>query len=77
MPTLLFECEARHIEEGSVFEVFTFLEELGYNGYFFLNGALTPVSQFNLGKHQKIYPGNAIKFGEYCNNFVFTKMKQV
>lgn len=73
MPTLLFECEARHMKNGSVFDVFSFLKDLGYKGYFFLKGKVTPLAQFDLEVHQKNVESEKMDRRIYCNNFVFVK----
>ena len=41
-PILLFECLDEFVESG---ELFDFLYSLNYSGYFFFNGALTPIAQ--------------------------------
>ncbi len=64
-PRLLFECEARFGGETRVREVFAFLESLGYQGWFMLNGRRTPTTDFRDATHQ---PPNA---KHSCNNFVF------
>lgn len=66
-PVLIFECEARHRNGGSVEEVFAFLNELGYSGGFFDHeGRLCPIERFDVAVHQRA-PGEA----GYINNFVF------
>lgn len=63
-PSLLFECEARHHPEGNMNRVFTYLEELGYQGSFFLGRKRLPLAQFKLE-----YQREGIK--PYANNFLF------
>lgn len=65
-PHLLFECEARHVREGSMRDVFCHLEGLGYRGAFFSGGAARPLSDFRRETHQ--VEGRR----PYVNNFVFT-----
>lgn len=42
-PDLLFESFDSEVQEGSLF---SYLNELGYEGFFFVRGRLTPVSQY-------------------------------
>lgn len=71
-PTLLFECEARHISH-SVFDVFDHLEKRGYRGRFIDGRQLCPVEDFDLDRHQKTSPGAYWNAVGYCNNFIFEK----
>lgn len=64
-PLLMFECEARHLTHGSVFDVFRLLEHEGYQGWFFWKRALCPVSELRPELHQ--VPGRT----PYVNNFIF------
>ena len=64
-PALLFECEGRHRLEGSVGEVFEYLESLGYAGFYFAGGERVPIAQFDAAVHQR-EPGAG-----YVNNFMF------
>ena len=64
-PTLLFECEARHQPGRSVLDVFQYLSDFGYEGWFFLRGRQIPVAEFH-GGMQRIPKSRA-----YVNNFLF------
>lgn len=44
MPTLLFEC---HHEEAKKGEIFSFLAELGYTGFFMINGKKIHYKKFD------------------------------
>jgi len=66
-PLLLFECEARHRQDGRLDRVFRFLADLGYRGEFFRQGKLTSLQQFDPVIHQAD-PESAA----YAGNFVFT-----
>ncbi|MEZ4942715.1 MAG: FkbM family methyltransferase [Saprospiraceae bacterium] len=70
-PKILMECEARHLNGASVFEVFQLLLDIGYQGYFFENGRLNPLSAFNPDVHQKAGDGRFWEAPGYVNNFVF------
>lgn len=63
-PVLLFECEGRH-RSGGIDEVFTYLLELGYEGFFIDGKQERPLSEFNEQQHQ--VPGHK----PYLNNFLF------
>ena len=68
--TLFFECEQRHLGSTKIDDVFDFLSNLGYKGYFFEHEKLTAIEHFSIEKHQKIV-NNKVNSGYYCNNFVF------
>ena len=75
-PKIIFECENRHLNTIKVEDVFVHLQSLAYTGYFFLNGKLTNIDQFDAKKHQAIDDNKEIvdkKF--YANNFVFEPKK--
>ena len=64
-PALLFECERRHRASGSVEEVFSYLETLGFRGFFVDRDGLKDISGFEPGRHQ--VEGSSA----YINNFLF------
>lgn len=64
-PKILFECEARFVGEAKVYETFSFLQSLGYEGYFIQGAEMLPIKNFSVTKHQ------ASTKGCYCNNFIF------
>ncbi|HZP59397.1 MAG TPA: FkbM family methyltransferase [Opitutaceae bacterium] len=65
-PALLFECEQRHQNGHSIGDVFDFLGDLGYRGFFFIHGTLRPLAEFDPSRHQ-----NCATPRLYCNNFAF------
>ena len=69
-PHLLFECEARHRGPGSTGEVFSYLQGLGYQGFFFSPDGIKPIAEFDEHSHQA-RPGSP----GYINNFLFTFAK--
>jgi FkbM family methyltransferase len=71
-PTLLFECEKRHLAQRDMDEVFEFLGARGYRGFFFAPGSLRPIREFDFRRHQHSPEGEA-----YCNNFAFLPEKRV
>jgi len=62
---LLFECEERHHRKYSNREVFRYLTDLGYEGFFFAQNRRVPVGEFNVITHGNPEEEN------YINNFVF------
>ncbi|MEK7707637.1 MAG: FkbM family methyltransferase [Verrucomicrobiota bacterium] len=72
-PLLVFECEIRHLESGSVFDVFAFLTGLGYSGEFVCGRRLCPIAEFRPEVHQKQAGERFWDAKDYCNNFVFRK----
>jgi FkbM family methyltransferase len=72
-PLLIFECENRHLAPGTVDEVFSWLEALGYEGSFVCRHRLLPLSEFDARIHQRQGGEWFWKSKDYCNNFVFRK----
>lgn len=70
-PLLVFECENRHLPHGSVEDVFAFLAECGYEGYFFSPDGVRPLSAFNADIHQSQGGPRFWDKADYCNNFLF------
>lgn len=76
-PLLVFECENRHLESGTVFDVFRYLRDLGYDGEFVCKKQLRPLSEFNPAIHQKQEGARFWDAKDYCNNFVFRKISRL
>jgi len=79
-PTILVELEERHCP-GTVKNVSAFLSTLGYDGFFILDGAVVPISQFVQSSHQN--PANVgswkeywVRRGVYVHNFFFLPSSQ-
>jgi len=70
-PAILIECEARHRSDGDVRPVFDFLEPLGYECSFFLNGIRRPLAEFDPAVHQRVDPDSDRLPRSYVNNFAF------
>lgn len=71
-PKLIFECENRHLNHMKVEDVFDYLKQLNYMGYFFNHGKKIPIEEFDADKHQAINESKEIiNKKAYCNNFVF------
>jgi FkbM family methyltransferase len=70
-PSILFECEARHLTKHSMGEVFDFLQTFGYEGWLLHGAKLLPVSQFDPAVHQKNSGPRFWDASDYFNNFLF------
>ena len=70
-PTLVFECEQRHLAQGSVHDCLNYLLALGYEGEFIDRGRLRPIGEFDLAVHQSAVGDRFWTADTYCNNFVF------
>jgi hypothetical protein len=65
-PCLLFECERRHRGSGSVDEVFRWLQDLGYQGYFVDRAGPRDIAEFDPRLNQADHGARG-----YINNFLF------
>lgn len=65
-PCLLFECEQRHRGSGRVDEVFHWLQDLGYRGYFVDRSGPRDIAEFDPRLHQANLEARG-----YINNFLF------
>lgn len=72
-PLLVFECESRHLDSGTVMDVFGFLKDLGYSGEFVCGKTLRPLAEFDPAVHQKQTGERFWDAPDYYNNFVFRK----
>jgi hypothetical protein len=70
---LVFECENRHLSPGNVWDVFSYLGTLGYEGSFISRDAVLPIAEFDAAIHQRQDGERFWKREDYCNNFVFRK----
>jgi len=70
-PKLLIECENRHLSNGTIFDVFQLLTDIGYKGYFFLNNQRQSLDLFQVDVHQKTGVGRFWADKDYINNFIF------
>ncbi len=73
-PSLIVEAEDCH-KPNSVNNVWKFLSDLGFKGFFFLNGYLQNIEEFRQEYHQNINNSKDLRDKEnlsvYINNFVF------
>lgn len=70
-PTIVCECEQRHITSGSVKDVFDFILSMNYEGYFSDHKSLRSLSEFRLEKHQQQTGERYWDAPNYFNNFIF------
>jgi FkbM family methyltransferase len=72
-PTLLVECEARHLQPGArtMSQVFDQILPHNYTGTFFNNGQPTPLKTFQPTLHQNQSGDRFWDHPNYANNFLF------
>ena len=75
LPIILVESEERH-RKGAVADITTFLRQLGYSGFFLLDGTLCPLDRFDPALHQDArniggWKQGWERRGTYVNNFLF------
>ncbi len=70
-PTVLVEVEERH-RVGGVAGIRSFLEELGYAGFYLEGLKMKPVSTFDVTRDQNLAClEDSVKVGRYINNFIY------
>ena len=72
-PTVLMECEQRHLDGFTPADVFAELLDRGYEGTYFGSRGMEPIDAFDPARDQK---ADGERFWEalgYVNNFLFTK----
>ena len=74
-PTIVCECEQRHMNEGRVEDVINFIESMGYTGYLVKKGGVIPASEFNPLLHQRQTGDRFWDAPDYLNNFIFKPSK--
>jgi len=70
-PTLLVECENRHLNNRTVDDVFALLGSYGYKGFFIYRKSILPIEEFDVSRHQVIKEGRFWEEEDYVNNFIF------
>lgn len=70
-PTIVCECEERHLTRGTVNDVIEWVQSMGYTAYFCEGATLRPASQFVASVHQKRRGERFWDAKDYYNNFVF------
>jgi len=70
-PKIIIECEQRHLQDHKIQEVFDFLLEKNYKGFFIYGRKKKPLEEFDIEVHQKIGEGRFWEAKGYVNNFIF------
>ncbi|TVP62268.1 MAG: FkbM family methyltransferase [Nodularia sp. (in: Bacteria)] len=72
-PNLLIEIEQKHHPDQDISDIFSKILDLGYEGYFFMNGEFKSLEEFSPEKHQNIknYAGLSSLGKTYICNFLF------
>ena len=68
-PVILVEIEQRHLG-GPIIDVFKYIQGCGYEGFFFLQGKMRPISEFSFSVHQMPFLAD-VNNPDYVNNFFF------
>ncbi len=64
-PTILIECEERREARDKILQIFKFLTDLKYSGYFILDTMKLPLSNFDFNIYQNPFSNF------YCKDFIF------
>ena len=71
-PKIIIECEERHIRGFAVHDVFKFILEKNYNGYFYYEGEKKSISKFDINRDQLDHLKRTKKLdNSYIANFIF------
>jgi hypothetical protein len=73
-PHLIIEIEQRHISKP-IDEIFDFILQQGYDGFFLSNGSLNPLSKFSHSVNQEPYL-DEVSQKLYVNNFIFKPISE-
>jgi FkbM family methyltransferase len=73
-PCLVLECESRHLTQGTVLDVLSYVKALGYNGHFVQQGKIRPLTEFDPAIHQRTTGERFWDSKDYCNNFILRKV---
>ena len=73
-PALIIEAEERH-KPNTISNMKGFLEKLGYEGFFFLDGYLHDLQKFSIETHQKNFKKRDVEL--YLNNFIFIHKENI
>lgn len=69
MPNMLIEIEKRHHKKDNIYDIFQYIIDLGYFGYFICNKKLRKSEEFDVMKMQN---HTNEKSKDYINNFIFS-----
>lgn len=75
-PILIVECENRHIKDHTVFDVFNFILERKYKGFYYHDGIKKNLSTFDIFRDQTSFIESNKKLDtDYIANFIFEPIK--
>lgn len=75
-PKLIVECEARHIKDHTVFDVFDYILERKYIGFYYHDGIKKDLSTFDIFRDQTSFIESNKKLDtDYIANFIFEPIK--
>jgi FkbM family methyltransferase len=77
LPTLVFECEQRHLLNATVEDILNWVKALGYTGTFVCRGRRRPLEEFRIELHQKQSSSDYWNSRFYCNNFIFEPLNSL
>jgi len=69
LPVMIIEVEKRHLDKP-VDEIFSYIANFGYDGYFLNNKILSSIEDFSCEVHQDPFV-NDVRDDRYINNFIF------
>ena len=70
-PTIVIECEQRHLTGMTVADVVGFVTARDYSGWFVQRGRRVPIDRFDVAAHQRQQGERFWDGPDYCNNFIF------
>jgi len=70
-PVIQFEAEQHTYGNQSIFEIFEYLKERDYLGFFFFKGNLLSIEQFEINTHQDPNLWLTPNLEHYANNFIY------
>lgn len=68
-PNMLIEIEQRHHKTNNINDIFQYIIDLGYHGYFMLDKKISKIEEFNVREMQD---QTNEKSEHYINNFIFS-----
>lgn len=72
-PALLVEIEQHRLVGCSIYDVFSWFEDLGYEGFFYRKGVRCTLNEFDVTRDQA-HVDSTYKNSSYINNFIFLLM---
>ena len=75
-PAILIEIEQRHHRDQPIANIFNYIADLGYQGFFLREGRLIPIDRFDVGRDQSL-AAFAANDRRYINNFLFLSATRI